>query len=352
MIDQYFYHATLKNAIKLFGKMFSNIRIKRGNEEQLVPITYAKKDKIIQKYNSYLTGDTPHESNISVPRMAFIMGDPQIDKTRQLNRLNKISPVQSKSRQYYSFNSIPYTVTFSLSVLAKNFDEILQCVEQIVPFFSPEFTVTIEDVPELELNTDYVFKLDSISEELDSFDGTFDDRRLIIQTLQFTCELNLYYPVIESKQIKKIILDGIADFDNFEQLFEYNLEVVPFTAEPTDVHILKESWADHDNEPVVHFTSESYEIFISNLKNVIYSDYTDEEKFNEIWVLISDQLNIINSANQLTAQAFSSISNSLEAKIAATITANEIVCTIPIKSLEVTAGFPVYSFSVSAQCAS
>lgn len=351
MIDSYFYHSTLKNAIKLFGKLFSNLKVQKGDSYLEVPITYSKKDKIIQKYNQYIAGDAPHESTIALPRMGFIMGDPQIDKDRQLNRLNKIAPIQSKSRQYYSFNSIPYTVPFSLSIMAKNFDEILQLVEQIVPFFNPEFVVTIQDVPELELNTDYVFSLESISEELDTFDGAFDDRRLIVQTMSFNCQLNLYYPVMESKQIKKIILNGISDFEVEEDLFEYNLEVVPKEAEPDDVHILKESWQDHDNEPVVTLTSEPYEIFVSNLKGVIFSDYTDQQKFDEIWALIQDQLSIINDSNQLTSQVFFRMSNSIDLQVCSTYSNNEIIGYVPLKPLEVNAAFAPTRYSVSAQVA-
>jgi len=351
MIDTYFYHSTLKNAIKLFGKIFSDLKVKKGVEYYAVPVTYAKKDKIVQKYNQYLTGDSPHEANITLPRIGFIMGDPQLDKSRQLNRLNKITPVQTKTRQYYSFNSIPYTVPFSLSIMAKNFDEILQLVEQIVPFFSPEFVVTIQDVPELELNTDYVFSLESVSEELDTYDGTFDDRRLIVQTLLFNCQLNLYYPVMEAKQIKKIILNGISDFEVQEELFEYTLEVVPKEAQPEEVHILKESWQDLDNEPVVTFTSEPYEIFVSNLKGVIFSDYTDQQKFDEIWELIQDQLAIINDSNQISSQVFSRITNSIDLKVCSTFTNQEIIGYIPLKSLEVPCDLAPPRYSVSAQVA-
>ena len=132
MFYKHFYHSTLENAIKIFGKMFYNIQIQRGDDFITVPISFSKKDKIIQKFNQFRGQDGQDELTITLPRMGFIMGDPIIDKTRQLNKLHKIL---NHDRSKSSFNAVPYTVPFYLSIITKNMVEMFQIVEQILPFF-------------------------------------------------------------------------------------------------------------------------------------------------------------------------------------------------------------------------
>lgn len=235
MYQQHFYHETFKTAIKIFGKLFSNITVKRdANKIIEVPISYSQKDKVLQKYYTWLSGSIVDQTNIILPRMGFVMGDPQVDKTKQLNRLHKIYSHSNINKTPSSYNSIPFTVPFPLSIMTKSLDDMFQIVEQIIPFFYPEFSITIQDNILLNLNTDFVYKIDSITTEQDSWDGTFDDRRLIVWTISFTCDLNIYHPVTESHLIKKMVLDGFSDNDFEKRLFRETLEVVPLTANASD----------------------------------------------------------------------------------------------------------------------
>jgi hypothetical protein len=240
MFQSHFYHSTLKTSIKIFGKLFSNLFIKRGTTLVPVPVNYSSKDKSIQKYQSWLEGTIEDQQNVVLPRMGFIMGDPQVDKNKQLNRLHRIFP-KGPNKTPSSFNSIPFTVPFQLSIMTKNLDDMLQIVEQIVPFFYPEFSITITDNPVLEIETDYIYKIDSISQDQDTWDGTFDDRRLIVWTISFTCELNMYHPIVDSKLIKKIILDGFTDDEMELPIFKETIEVSPFDANATDPYEIVET---------------------------------------------------------------------------------------------------------------
>ena len=233
MFQQHFYHETFKTAIKIFGKMFSNVNIKRDNELIPVQINYSQKDKILQKYATWLAGSIEDQVNIILPRMGFVMGDPQIDKTKQLNRLHRIFP-PGKDKTPSSFNSIPFQVPFTLSIMTKTMDDMFQIVEQIIPFFYPEFSLTINDVPFLNHQTDYVYKLESVAQESDSWDSTFDERRIIVWSLMFTCDLQVYQPVQDSKLIKKMILDGYVDISLEELLFRETIAVDPLSANATD----------------------------------------------------------------------------------------------------------------------
>lgn len=328
MFYKHFYHATFENAIKIFGKMFYNIQIKKGNDYLTVPISFAKKDKIIQKFNQFQAHDGQDELTISLPRMGFIMGDPIIDKTRQLNRLHKLVSGPDKLRS--SFNSIPYTVPFYLSIMTKNIIEMFQIVEQILPFFSPEFSITINDVPELNLTTDYIYKFDSIVEESNTYDGTFDDRRLIIWTINFTCDLNLYHPVIDSKLIKKIIINGFQDDEFEKELFSFSTEIVPFTSAATDPYVLKDVWKDEGEEPSVTFLSSVYDVFVSNFKNVISKDFTSQEEMDEVWNIIQDLLGVINSNQQILSLISQRNINRIDSNLSTNIE-NQITTFIPQK---------------------
>ena len=331
MFYKHFYHATLENAIKIFGKMFYNIQIKKGNDYLTVPISYAKKDKIIQKFNQFQAHDGQDELTISLPRMGFIMGDPVIDKTRQLNRLHKI--VSGPDKLKSSFNSIPYTIPFYLSIMTKNIIEMFQIVEQILPFFSPEFTITVNDVPELNLTTDYIYKFDSIVEESNTYDGTFDDRRLIVWTINFTCDLNLYHPVIDSKLIKKIIIDGFQDDEFEKELFSFSTEVIPFESNANDPYILKDIWKDENDDPAITFLSSAYDVFVSNFRNTISKDFNSQEEMDEVWNIIQDLLGIINSNQQIQSLISNRNMNSISTNIS-TLIENQIVTFIPQKYME------------------
>lgn len=299
MFSSHFYHSTFKNAIKIFGKLFSNIRIKKGEEFITVPISYSGKDKIIQKYEQNVSLNNKDEITITLPRLGFLMGDPQIDKAKQLNRLHRLHPLGSKEKTPSSFNSIPYTIPFYLSIITKTSDEMFQIVEQIIPFFSPEFVVTVDDIPQLNLHTDYVYKLDSVAQESNSWDGVFDERRLIIWNISFLCECSIYYPLVDSKLIKKMIIQGFQDDSLENDIFSFTSEVLPFEANADDVHVIKDVWQDEMEEPSIQFLSESYEIFVTNFKNVVKKDFEDQGKMDEVWAIIQDLLNVINSDKQI-----------------------------------------------------
>jgi hypothetical protein len=91
MFQSYFYHSTFRNSIKIFGKLFSNIRIKKGDDLITVPISYSAKDKIVQKYEQNVSLNNKDEITITLPRLGFLMGDPQIDKSKTIESASSTS---------------------------------------------------------------------------------------------------------------------------------------------------------------------------------------------------------------------------------------------------------------------
>ena len=110
------------------------------------------------------------------------------------------------------YSPVPYDVGFELFVMTKNSDDGIQIVEQILPFFQPEYTVSIKEVPEMDTIRDVPVVLNSISYE-DTYTGDFTERRAIVYTLSFTAKAYVYGPVSTGKPITKVQVDT---FDNLQ----------------------------------------------------------------------------------------------------------------------------------------
>ena len=108
------------------------------------------------------------------------------------------------------YTPVPYNMNFELFVMAKNSDDGIQIVEQILPYFQPEYTVSIKEVPEMDIVRDVPVVLNSIAYE-DSYEGDFQTRRAIIYTFSFIAKSYVYGPVTTAKPITKVEVDTYAD---------------------------------------------------------------------------------------------------------------------------------------------
>ena len=139
---------------------------------------------------------------ITLPRLGFEIGALTYDSTRKLNRVQKFKKVKSDSANANKldtqFMPVPYNMDITLYAMAKNSDDALQIVEQILPFFQPDYTLTINDMADMGIKRDVPIILNSVSYE-DSYQGDFETRRAIIYTLAFTTKFYLYGPVTSSK---------------------------------------------------------------------------------------------------------------------------------------------------------
>tara|TARA_Y100001937_G_scaffold97797_1_gene133274 strand:- start:793 stop:1590 length:798 start_codon:yes stop_codon:yes gene_type:complete len=206
----HFYHAKIRKSVALFGRLFNNIYVVRKNSagavlNQLkVPLAYAPKQKFLERIreNPELLGDT--KVAIKLPRMSFEITSFTYDNTRQLTKLSNFvaegSTIQQRQRFY---SPVPYNINFQLNIYAKNQDDALQVVEQILPTFNPQYTLTIKPFP-----TEYpTFKEDIpiIIQSLafsDDFEGSIEQRRSIIYTIDFEMKISFYGPVSQSDVIR------------------------------------------------------------------------------------------------------------------------------------------------------
>ena len=219
MLGQYFYNESLRKTIIAFGSLFNEITIIRKNNQgdtvqtMKVPLDYGPKQKFLVR----LTQDPGANQPIAMtlPRIGFEIQSFDYDPVRKLNRIikqKKVSNAKSKELKQMStqYTPVPYNMQFELFVMTKNSDDGIQIVEQILPFFQPEYTVSIREVPDMDIVRDVPIVLNSIGYE-DTYEGDFTTRRAIIYTFQFTAKSYVYGPVTTAKPITKVQADTYAD---------------------------------------------------------------------------------------------------------------------------------------------
>ena len=211
MLGTYFYNETIRKAIVAFGALFNDIYIVRKDAAGVavqtlkVPLAYGPKQKFIIRLEADPNLD--QKVAITLPRIGFEIAGLDYDPSRKLNRIIKkkvVANSDDKKLKEMSIQYIPvaYNLSFELFVMAKNSDDGIQIVEQILPFFQPEYTVSIKEVPEMDTIRDVPIVLNSVNYE-DTYEGDFTTRRAIVYTFSFTAKTYVYGPVNTSKPITK-----------------------------------------------------------------------------------------------------------------------------------------------------
>ena len=216
MLGQQFYHETMRKVVVSFGTIFNNINIVRKNnsgaiiQKMKVPLAYGP----AQKFLTRLDNDPSLKNKVAVtlPRIGFEIANLAYDPVRKLNRVQKFKKVKStdKDKLDVQYMPVPYNLDFTLYVMAKNSDDALQIVEQILPYFQPDYTITINDMADMGIKRDVPIILSSVSYE-DSYQGNFEERRAIMYTLTFTAKFYLYGPVTSDKVIRTVQVDQFTD---------------------------------------------------------------------------------------------------------------------------------------------
>ena len=238
MFGQHFYHKQIRKTVIAFGTIFNNINIKRtdssGNPIQTirVPLSYAPKEKFIARLdqNSDLTGDDSSVA-ITLPRMSFDISGYSYDATRKLNKNQKFAVAKNTSgdtkRTNTQFSPVPYDVSFDLNIYTATSDDGLQIVEQILPYFQPDYTVTmIMDRSYMDTKRDIPFILESVDYE-DRYTGALTDRRRIIYTIKFTAKIYLYGPITTSAIIRNAEADMYSNTSDANPSRSQRVTVTP-----------------------------------------------------------------------------------------------------------------------------
>ena len=220
MFGEHFYHKKIRNTVIAFGTIFNNVNIKRldssGNPVQniKVPLSYSPKEKFLARLDAQqdLTGDDSKVA-ITLPRMSFEVTGYSYDGSRKLNKNQKITKVTTNadtSKMNSQYMPVPYDVNFGLSVYVANSDDGLQIIEQILPYFQPDYTVTMIESSTMDTKRDIPIVLNSVDYE-DSYTGSLTSSRRIIYTLSFTAKIYLFGPISTSAVIKTVSADLYSD---------------------------------------------------------------------------------------------------------------------------------------------
>ena len=211
MLGVTYYHQTIRKYVAVFGTLFNDLNIERTNasgtvtEKIKIPLAYGPKQKWLLAMS-----DTTASRKVTAtrsPRMGFALTSVDYDSVRKLNTVGKNwaanSSLSTTTTLLSQFNPVPYNFAFDLFILVKNAEDGTQILEQILPYFTPEFTVTVNTIPDMGIKADIPIILNS-SSVADEYEGDLATRRTITWTLSFTLK-GYIYPDIKSSSIIKTV---------------------------------------------------------------------------------------------------------------------------------------------------
>ena len=240
MLGTYSYNEIFRKTVIGFGTLFNNIEIKRTEgsrtEVMKVPLAYGPKDKFLARLRQVGDLTTKDAVQITLPRISFEISGFAYDATRKVSPTQVIRYTGSDSKTRKSFMPVPYNVDFELAIMAKNQDDGLQILEQILPFFQPMFNITLNLQEAIGETKDFPVTLNSVVYE-DDYEGDYTTRRTLIYTLSFSAKTYVYGPVsdVTDKLIKKAIVDTAADSKRTAaREMRYTVQPDPLTADPDD----------------------------------------------------------------------------------------------------------------------
>lgn len=239
MFGTHFYHQKIRKCVAIFGTLFNNLYVLRKNSsgkvisQIKVPLSYAPKRKYLDRIREQedLVNDT--KVAIKLPRMSFEITNFAYDASRQLTKTATFNTTGTdlNNRQKF-FPPVPYTINFQLNVYAKSQDDALQVVEQILPYFNPQYTITIK--PFTTEYPDFKEDIPVIIQGLafqDDFEGQMETRRTIVYQLDFEMKVSFHGPITEGTIIREAI-NNLYNMENGLNDSDGYLETVTVTPDP------------------------------------------------------------------------------------------------------------------------
>ena len=215
MLGQYFYHEILRKTVIGFGTLFNGIEIRHDNDSggevsrMKVPLAYGPMQKFLAKIEQQPT--VQGRPAITLPRMSFEMTNLNYDPSRKASITQTFKSGNTDNVKKV-FMPVPYNVGFMLSIATKLNDDMLQIMEQILPYFQPGLNITLNLISSINEKRDIPIILESINMS-DDYEGSFDNRRAMITTMQFSAKVYLFGAVADNPDglIKKVNVDYFTD---------------------------------------------------------------------------------------------------------------------------------------------
>lgn len=213
---EHFYYEAIRKTVIAFGTLFNSIYIKHKNKSGevvstlKVPFAYGPTQKFLARLEQ--SPDLNKKIQITTPRISMEIVGLTYDASRKSSTMRGFLTKDSNGPRK-SYLPVPYNVNFELSIFTKLEDDMFQIVEQIIPYFQPQYTITITAVEEIQEKRDIIFTLDNIS-MTDNYEGNFDDRRALIWTLKFTAKTYIFLPIssdsVENSIINRVTIGFVA----------------------------------------------------------------------------------------------------------------------------------------------
>ena len=216
MLGSHFYNEIIRRNIIGFGTLFNNIELKKKDpssgdvlEVEKVPLAYGPKNKFLARLEQ--NPDVGRKIAITLPRLYFEMTGIQYDSQRKTSPIQKYRTIvqDDGTEVKEQYVPVPYNIEFELGIIAKSQDDGLQILEQILPYFQPSFSITLNMIPDMDEKKDVAITLNGINYD-DAWDDSFLERRYITWTLTFTAKSYVYGPFDQASVNKKaIVYEGI-----------------------------------------------------------------------------------------------------------------------------------------------
>ena len=222
MFGTHFYHQKVRKCVAMFGTLFNNIYVIRKNtagaaiSQIRAPLSYAPKEKYLERIRENPDLSANSQVALKLPRMSFEITSFGYDPTRQLTKVSNFNTIgtANTNRQKF-FSPVPYNINFQLNIYAKTQDDALQMVEQILPTFNPQYTLTIKpfssEYPDFKEDIPIVIQSLSFA---DDFEGAVEQRRTIIYTLDFEMKVQFYGAIANSEIIRTAKTDLYTLYNN------------------------------------------------------------------------------------------------------------------------------------------
>jgi len=239
MFGNHFYHSTMRKAVAVFGTIFNNINVIRTKADGTVlnqikvPLSYGPKQKFLARLDTSSGADA--SMAMKLPRMAFEIASLELDSTQKLGKRNTIteSHASDVTKKKTIKHQVAYNINVTLFVMAKNQDDGLQVVEQILPYFQPEYTVTISPVSGFAYKQDVPIILTGVNIS-DDYEGDMITRRALIYQLDFTMKMKFFGPTGNQGVIRSVNIDLNGNVGGSDILEEMTFTINPSTADEDD----------------------------------------------------------------------------------------------------------------------
>tara|TARA_B100000965_G_scaffold210064_1_gene175562 strand:+ start:1623 stop:2624 length:1002 start_codon:yes stop_codon:yes gene_type:complete len=229
MLGTYTYNKIIRKCVIGFGTLFNNIECRKEKSDgsvystMKVPLAYGPRQKFLARLEQQ--ADLNQKVAITVPRLSFEMSGISYDATRKLAPTTLTLKADTNNAVKKQFTPVPYNIDFELNIISKTNDEALEITEQILPLFQPSYQMSIKLVDSMEEFRDIPIILNSVSYS-DDYEGSFDDKKITLITMQFTCKSYIYGPVGTQAPIKKAKVDYHTEVD-LTSTRQVSYQVVP-----------------------------------------------------------------------------------------------------------------------------